>query len=213
MADNITSEEILYVDYEDDPEFGDHAALGNAMHILSMVIYSISFLLGVMGNGLVIFVTGFRMKKTVNTVWFLNLAIADFVFTFFLPLSVAYMALGFHWPFGKALCKINSTLAFLNMFASVFLLTIISIDRCVSVMCPVWAQNFRNPRMASLVALGIWLAALVLSSPYLAFRDTRHSPTKENTTLCFNNFALSDDFESEESFNFAILYMLQISSL
>ncbi|XP_063168325.1 chemerin-like receptor 1 [Candoia aspera] len=199
MSANTTTLESLYEDYEDYPAFDDKTqSLRNSMHMLSMVIYSTAFLLGVAGNSLVIFITGFHMKRTVNTVWFLNLAIADFVFTFFLPLSVAYLALGFHWPFGKLLCKLSSMVAFLNMFASVFLLTIISMDRCVAVMCPVWAQNYRTPRLASLVALGIWMAALALSSPYFVFRDIRHSSVEENTTYCYNNFALSDSFQSEE---------------
>ncbi|KAG8143407.1 hypothetical protein E2320_000618 [Naja naja] len=198
MAANTTSPESLYDDYEDYPDLEENAGLRNSMHILSMVIYSIAFLLGVAGNSLVIFITGFHMKRTVNAVWFLNLAIADLVFTSFLPLSVAYIALGFHWPFGKLLCKLISTVAFLNMFASVFLLTVISMDRCVSVTCPVWAQNHRTPRLASLVSLGIWIAALALSSPYFVFRDLRGSPVEENTTHCYNNFALSESFQSEE---------------
>ncbi|KAG6923150.1 chemokine-like receptor 1 [Chelydra serpentina] len=163
-----------------------------------MVIYSIAFVLGVTGNGLVIFITGFRMKRTVNAIWFLNLAVADFVFTFFLPLGVAYVALGFHWPFGQALCKINTAVAFLNMFASVFLLTAISADRCVAVAWPVWAQNHRSPRLASLVAVAVWLAALALSCPYVVFRDTGSSPFQENVTHCYNNYALSDGFQREE---------------
>uniref|UniRef100_A0ACB8FS55 Uncharacterized protein n=1 Tax=Sphaerodactylus townsendi TaxID=933632 RepID=A0ACB8FS55_9SAUR len=198
MAANTTSGEDFYGEYEGYSDFEDNLPLHGSMHTLSMVVYSIAFLLGVVGNGLVIFVTGFRMNKTINTIWFLNLAIADFVFTFFLPLSVAHMALNFHWPFGKVLCKLNSTLAFFNMFASVFLLTVISMDRCISVACPVWAQNCRTPRRASLVALGVWVAALMLSVPHFVFRDTRRSPTNENVTHCYNNFALSVDFPLEE---------------
>ncbi|XP_054855545.1 chemerin-like receptor 1 [Eublepharis macularius] len=160
--------------------------LRKTMNILSMVIYSIAFLLGAIGNGLVIFITGFRMKKTVNTIWFLNLAIADFAFTFFLPLSIAYLALDFHWPFGEAMCKLNSATAFLNLYASVYLLTVISIDRCVSVWYPVWAQNHRTPRLASFVALGVWILALVLSSPNIHFRKTAMS---EDVINCYNNFS------------------------
>ncbi|XP_009895737.2 chemerin-like receptor 1 [Dryobates pubescens] len=169
--------------------------LQKSMHILSMVVYSIACLLGVTGNGLVIWIAGFKMKKTVNSIWFLNLAIADFIFTFFLPLSIVYTALGFHWPFGKLLCKLNSTIAFLNMFASVFLLTVISMDRCVSVAFPVWSHNCRSPELAAKIAVGTWILALLLSSPYLIFRDTVVSP--RNITTCYNNFALSDDYASE----------------
>ncbi|XP_005054414.1 PREDICTED: chemokine-like receptor 1 isoform X2 [Ficedula albicollis] len=172
-----------------------YSGLQKTMHILSMVVYSIACLLGVTGNGLVIWIAGFKMKKTVNSIWFLNLAIADFIFTFFLPLSIAYTALGFHWPFGKLLCKLNSTIAFLNMFASVFLLTVISVDRCVSVAFPIWSHNRRSPELAARIALGTWVLAVLLSSPYLVFRDTVVG--SRNVTSCYNNFALSDDYTSE----------------
>ncbi|XP_062996049.1 chemerin-like receptor 1 [Elgaria multicarinata webbii] len=163
------------------------------MSVVSMVIYSLAFVLGVSGNGLVIFITGFRMKKTVNTVWFLNLAIADFTFTLFLPLSIAHVALEFHWPFGLVMCKINSTLAFLNLYASVYLLMVISVDRCISVRHPVWAQNHRTPHRASVVALGVWILALVLCSPNVYFRDTLNHPEDETLTICYNNFGNSTE--------------------
>ncbi|XP_062999121.1 chemerin-like receptor 1 isoform X2 [Elgaria multicarinata webbii] len=174
-----------------------YRGLQKSMHLLSIVVYSIACLLGVSGNGLVIWIAGFKMKKTVNAVWFLNLAVADFVFTFFLPLSIAYTALGFHWPFGKLLCKLNSTIAFLNMFASVFLLTVISMDRCVSVVYPVWSRNYRTTKLAYRTALVTWVAAFIISSPYLIFRDT--ATNAKNITSCYNNFALSKNYDGEEA--------------
>ncbi|XP_069057350.1 chemerin-like receptor 1 [Pleurodeles waltl] len=187
-----------YEYYEDDEEANHN--LQTSLHVLSMVFYSVAFLLGVMGNGLVIWIAGFKMKKTVNTVWFLNLAIADFIFTFFLPLSIAYTAMDFHWPFGTFLCKINSTVAFLNMFASIFILMAISIDRCFCVVSPVWSQNHRTPWLATRVAIAIWIMAVLISSPYLAFRDTATSLNEENITIthCYNNFAFSDNYEDDE---------------
>uniref|UniRef100_A0A8C8SD04 G-protein coupled receptors family 1 profile domain-containing protein n=1 Tax=Pelusios castaneus TaxID=367368 RepID=A0A8C8SD04_9SAUR len=182
MAENASFPYDYGEDYKDEPSLEAGASLQGAMHVVSMVIYSIAFVLGVTGNGLVIFIIGFRMKRTVNTIWFLNLAVADFIFTFFLPLGIAYVALGFHWPFGRALCKINTAVAFLNMFASVFLLTVISADhRCISVVCPVWAQNHRTPRLATLVALTVWVVALALCSPNIYFRHT--APSYHNKTI------------------------------
>uniref|UniRef100_A0A8C6MI51 Formyl peptide receptor 1 n=1 Tax=Nothobranchius furzeri TaxID=105023 RepID=A0A8C6MI51_NOTFU len=154
--------------------------LRQSLNIMSLIVYSLAFVLGVLGNGVVIWVTGFKMKKTVITVWFLNLAVADFLFTAFLPLSVTYTAMDFHWLFGRLMCKLNSTISFLNMFASVYILVVISVDRCVSVVWPVWAQNHRNVRKASYVSLCVWALALVLSAPYFVFRDTAPADYNED---------------------------------
>ncbi|KAM6994714.1 chemerin-like receptor 1 [Tautogolabrus adspersus] len=188
--------------YEDDEEYDykdEHAELRQSLNVMSLIVYCLAFVLGVLGNGVVIWVTGFKMKKTVNTVWFLNLAVADFLFTASLPLSVTYLALDFHWPFGKFMCQLNSTLNSLNIYASVYILVVISADRYVSVVWPVWAQNHRNVRKASLVSLGVWVLALILSTPYFVFRDTGPSFNNE-VIICFNNFAFSDDYETPSVF-------------
>ncbi|XP_057689712.1 chemerin-like receptor 1 [Corythoichthys intestinalis] len=167
--------------------------LENSLNIMSIVIYSLAFILGLLGNGLVIWVTGFMMKKTVNTVWFLNLAVADFLFTAFLPLSVVYIALKFHWPFGAFMCKLNTAVSTLNMYTSVYILMVISIDRCVAVVFPVWAQNHRRVKRASHVSLCVWVVALILSIPPFIFRDTGPATSGRDVTHCFNNYAFSDD--------------------
>ncbi|KAM9353445.1 chemerin-like receptor 1 [Symphorus nematophorus] len=173
--------------------FDQYNHLRKALHIFSLVVYSLVFVLGVLGNGVVIWVTGFKMKKTVNTVWYLSLALADFLFAACLPLTITYLALGFHWPFGKFLCKMNNTLIILNLYASVYMLMVISVDRCVSVVWPVWAQNHRSVRKASFVSLCVWVLALILSPPYFIFRDTVDD---ENYTVCFYNYSLSNDYET-----------------
>ncbi|CAJ1061610.1 hypothetical protein L3Q82_013114 [Xyrichtys novacula] len=175
------------------------------LNIMTLVIYCLAFVLGVLGNGAVIWVTGFKMKKTVNTVWFLNLAVADFLFTATLPLSVTYLASGFHWPFGKFMCKLNSTFNTLNVFVSVYILVVISVDRLVSVVWPVWAQNHRNVRKASYVSLGVWLLALILTSPHFAFRDTAPSPHNPDVIICYNNYALFVDHKSESVYELVVL--------
>uniref|UniRef100_A0A3Q4MF01 Formyl peptide receptor 1 n=1 Tax=Neolamprologus brichardi TaxID=32507 RepID=A0A3Q4MF01_NEOBR len=173
------------------PDIGND--IGHSLNTMSIVVYSLAFVLGVLGNGVVIWVTGFKIKKTVNTVWFLNLAVADFLFTAFLPLSVTYTASDFHWPFGNFMCKLNTTISFLNMFASVYILVVISVDRCASVVWPVWAQNHRNVRKASYVSLCVWVVALILSAPYFIFRDVGPSYHNKDIINCFNNYALSGD--------------------
>ncbi|XP_015679849.2 chemokine-like receptor 1 [Protobothrops mucrosquamatus] len=174
------------------------------MQIASLVIYSFAFVLGVLGNGLVIFITGFHMKKTVNTVWFLNLAIADFIFIF--SLIFVRVALYFKWYINQFLCKMNRTLIFLNLYASVYFLMVISIDRCIFVRYPVWVQNHRTPRLASFVALGVWILAFVLSSPPLYSGE----PIKDANNIvisCYNDYGNSIDIKLAIS-NFVLTFVI-----
>ncbi|XP_068999168.1 C3a anaphylatoxin chemotactic receptor-like [Embiotoca jacksoni] len=136
----------------------------------SIAIYCLIFIVGTLGNGLVIYVTGFKMKRTVNSVWFLNLALADFLFTAFLIFSIISVFHGNLWPFGQLMCKLNTFVGVVNMFASIFLLTAISLDRCMSIWVVVWAQNKRTVLKAQIACAVIWLTAGVCSVPYATSR-------------------------------------------
>ncbi|XP_067084116.1 chemerin-like receptor 1 [Osmerus mordax] len=142
------------------------------------------FVLGVSGNAVVIWIAGFKMKRTVNTTWYLSLAVSDFLFCACLPFNITNMATE-DWIFGLVMCKLTSFVLFLNMFSSIFLLVAISADRCLSVVFPVWAQNHRTNRKASVVVVVSWLLAGGLSVPSLVFRDTAEHPGR---TVCLNRY-------------------------
>ncbi|CAI5662701.1 unnamed protein product [Oreochromis niloticus] len=136
----------------------------------SIVIYCVIFIVGTLGNALVIYVTGFKMKKTVETVWFLTLAIADFLFTAFLIFLVISLSQSHRWPFGQFMCKLNNFVSVVNMFASIFTLTAMSLDRYFSIWVVVWAHNKRTVCKARLICVGIWVIAAICSTPYATFR-------------------------------------------
>ncbi|KAM9323999.1 C5a anaphylatoxin chemotactic receptor 1-like [Gastrophryne carolinensis] len=138
---------------------------------VAIIMYGVVFLVGVPGNSLVVWVTTFEMKRTVNSVWFVNLAVADLLCCFFSPFSIMTIALGY-WPLGLFACKVIPSILMINLFASVLILTVISIDRCALVLKPVWCQNNRTVTKAYLACLVVWILALVLSSPALIFRTT-----------------------------------------
>lgn len=193
MADS--GEDYGNYSYEYDLEYGDLEDLRvehrqrETMHIISVVIYIVSFVLGLVGNGTVIWVTAFKSKKTINSVWLLNLAMADFVFLLFLPLYIDYILRDFHWDFGVAMCKINSFVSVMNMYASVLFLTVLSIDRYVSLVHMGWSQRHRTRERAWGVCGCVWLVAVAMSCPALIFRDTMRL---HDRVICFNNFHSQD---------------------
>ncbi|XP_005086704.3 N-formyl peptide receptor 2 [Mesocricetus auratus] len=144
--------------------------------ILSMVVISITFFLGVLGNGLVIWVAGFRMTHTVTTICYLNLALADFSFTATLPFLITSMAMKEKWPFGWFMCKLVHIVVDINLFGSVFLIALIALDRCICVLHPVWAQNHRTVSLARKVIIGPWILALILTLPIFLFLTTVRVP-------------------------------------
>ncbi|XP_053547082.1 formyl peptide receptor 2-like [Bombina bombina] len=139
--------------------------------VISIICYSITFIFGILENGLVIWIAGFKIKKNVNTIWFLSLGVADFTLNACLPLLITQLAMNYHWPFGRIMCKTVFTAIFLNMSVSTSFLMIISVDRCTSVICPVWSKNHRTCKLAYIIPVVIWLFCLIVSSPNVSFYD------------------------------------------
>ncbi|KAL0168725.1 hypothetical protein M9458_036947, partial [Cirrhinus mrigala] len=159
-------------------------------HWIALVCYFIVFLLGVPGNGLVVWVTAFRMPKSVNAQWFMNLAIADLLCCLSLPLLMVPLAQDQHWPYGALACKVLTGLLYMTMYCSVLLLVVISLDRFLLVTKPVWCQNHRNTKQASCVCLVIWILALLASSPQFAHMEIREeSITKTLCNIAYNGLS------------------------
>ncbi|OCT56968.1 hypothetical protein XELAEV_18004151mg [Xenopus laevis] len=133
--------------------------------------FSLTFILGTVGNGLVIWITGFKMKKTMTTIWFLNLGITDFSFCLILPLYITEWALWGNWPFGRIMCKISNFSTALNLSASLLFLTTISIDRCICILYPIWSRNHRTSRLAAIISAIIWLVSMAAYSPLILLID------------------------------------------
>ncbi|XP_016146716.1 C3a anaphylatoxin chemotactic receptor-like [Sinocyclocheilus grahami] len=139
--------------------------------IADIVFYSIVVLLGTTGNSVVIWVAGFRMKPNVTNVWLVNLAVADLIFCLTRVTSLIKSIFYDHWPFGVFLCKFNGFFKYANMFCSVFLLAVISVDRVLCICRPVFTRKRRTLCAARVVSVGVWIAAVMFSSPYFVYRQ------------------------------------------
>lgn len=155
------------------------------LRIFPLVLLSVTFVVGVLGNGLVIWMAGFRMAHTVTTICYLNLALADFSFTATLPFLIVSMAMRGLWPFGWFLCKLVYIVAEANLYASVFLIGHIALDRCICVLHPMWAQNHRTVNLSKKVIVAVWIFALVLTLPICIFVTTISDP-RGNVHCNFN---------------------------
>ncbi|XP_056146802.1 apelin receptor B-like [Lampris incognitus] len=154
------------------------------------VLYMLIFILGLSGNGVVIFtVWRAQGKRRAADVYIGNLALADLTFVVTLPLWAVYTALGYHWPFGVALCKISSYVVLLNMYASVFCLTCMSFDRYLAIVHSLSSTQLRTRGHMRASLTAIWLLSVLLAAPTLIFRTTKHD-VRSNRTSCVMDFSL-----------------------
>ncbi|TRY96371.1 hypothetical protein DNTS_029308, partial [Danionella cerebrum] len=141
------------------------------MDNVTIILYTITIIFGTIGNSVVIWVAGWRMKANVTNVWLVNLAVADLIFCFTRITSLLKKLFFDYWPFGEFLCKFNGFFKYANMFCSVFLLAVISVDRVLCVWRPVFTRERRTLCAARLVSLGVWIVAVIFSSPYFVYRE------------------------------------------
>ncbi|NXN57182.1 AGTR2 protein, partial [Rynchops niger] len=137
-------------------------------------LFSVVFVLGLVGNSVVVVVLcRYSGPKTVANIYIFNLAMADLLCLATLPFWAAYYAQGYNWLFGSLMCKISSSVLCLNMFASIFFITCMSMDRYHAIVHPIRSQR-RTPRQAYFIALVVWGLACLSSLPTFYFRDTHY---------------------------------------
>ncbi|GAA6104185.1 apelin receptor A [Tachysurus ichikawai] len=178
-------------DYYEDNETTCDYSEWEPSYSLIPVLYMLIFILGLSGNGMVIFTMwrSAKSKRRAADVYIGNLALADLTFVVTLPLWAAYTALGYHWPFGVALCKISSYVVLVNMYASVFCLTCLSFDRYLAIVHSLSSNHLRS-RGTVMVSLGaIWLLSGTLAAPTLLFRTTVDDVISNRTT-CAMDFSM-----------------------
>ncbi|XP_060690277.1 G-protein coupled receptor 55-like isoform X1 [Hemiscyllium ocellatum] len=155
----------------------------NVMHL---VIYIPTFILGLLFNLLALLIFCCKIKRwTETTIYMSNLALADILLLFSLPFKMLDRDKG--WPFDVSFCSFVESLYFVNMYASIFIITSISIDRYFAIIHPLKARAFRCPRNTVIICLVIWAFVWLGSIPVYGFHD---SPNSANSTItCFHKFS------------------------
>lgn len=165
----------------------NHTDQMTSLNFFTITLHGLFSTAGIVENLIIIGVVGFHVRRSVISIWILNLAASDLLATASLPFFTYYMAQGNTWTLGTTFCRIHSSIFFLNMFVSGFLLTAISMDRCLVVLKPVWAQNYRNFQLVGKICGVIWGLAVICTIPFYLFRDTIPLPTGH--ILCYYNYA------------------------
>lgn len=168
---------------EDEADFSDVQLAGRIIGTLYMIIT----IVGIVGNGTVIYVVlRFAKMKTVTNCYILNLAIADAVFVTLLTLLAISNFMDTYWIFGAFLCKVIFGIDMFNMVISVWCLTAMSVDRYVAVCHAMKSRSFRNLRVATAINASTWVLSVLASIPFIYFAKLDKST--DNYDVCYLSF-------------------------
>lgn len=145
-------------------------------------LYWLVFLVGTVGNSLVVLVYWYCTRvKTMTDMFLLNLAIADLLFLATLPFWA--IAAADQWTFQTFLCKVVNSMYKMNFYSCVLLIMCISVDRYIAIAQAMRAQIWRQKRLlySKMVCFMVWVVAAALCLPELLYSQTKK---ESGVTIC-----------------------------
>lgn len=104
---------------------------------------------------------------TVNTLnkYILSLSVSDLVYIVESMFFTITNYGGKGWPFGDIGCRLIFTCEFLTMHVSVYILSVMSVERYVAVVHPMRSLRYRSPVCARRLNVAVWVFSLCLAFP------------------------------------------------
>ncbi|XP_010997784.3 relaxin-3 receptor 2 [Camelus dromedarius] len=143
-----------------------------ALRVVVALAYGLVGAVGLLGNLAVLWVLGNCARRAPcppSDTFVFNLALADLGLALTLPFWAAESALDFHWPFGGVLCKMVLTATVLNIYASIFLITALSVARYWLVAMAAGPGTHLSLFWARVATLAMWVAAALVTVPTAVF--------------------------------------------
>ncbi|XP_026157013.1 galanin receptor type 1b [Mastacembelus armatus] len=172
--------------------------------VIVPVVFGLIFVVGVVGNFLVIVVIGkasysggegggggggLKRSGSPTNVFILNLSVADLSFLLFcVPFQATIYSLP-EWVFGAFLCKFGHYFSTVSMLVSIFTLIAMSVDRYIAVVHSKKSPCVRNRRNALTGVCVIWTLSLVCSVPVAQHQVLTNHPNAPNSTFCWEKWS------------------------
>ncbi|XP_060777177.1 C-C chemokine receptor type 5-like [Neoarius graeffei] len=178
-----------YADYydlsTDDGRFqaSDNSNVRNFSQVFLPTVYSIVFIVGFIGNGLVLCVLAkYHKPFNMSDLCLFNLAISDLFFLISLPFWADYAA-NLKWTFPDFMCRAVTALYMLGFYGSIFFMILMTVDRYVVIVHTYTSliSKFRSVGASIALALFVWTLSLGVSLPNIIFSNVTNV---SNVSVC-----------------------------
>lgn len=153
-------------------------------------LYSLVFVIGLVGNILVVLVLmQYKRLKSMTSIYLLNLAISDLLFLFTLPFWIDY-SLKESWAFGNGMCKFLSGLYYVGLYSEIFFIILLTIDRYLAIVHAVFAMRARTVTFGIITSIIVWVLAILAAIPGFYFSKTQWEFSHHTCSLHFPHESL-----------------------
>ncbi|NXN92612.1 P2RY1 protein, partial [Rhinopomastus cyanomelas] len=145
--------------------------------ILLILVCLLTLLAGFLGNILALRHYVYCMKTwTANTIFLFNLALCDFTWTLLAPFSVYYNVYKLAVYSTQVFYQIIRLFFNINIYGSVYFLTLISFDRYVGAVHPITSLMWWDKGKAVFCTITVWVFIAIVSMPeiYYTVSARRH---------------------------------------
>lgn len=152
---------------------------------MTITLLSVALAVGLPGNSFVVWSILVKMRKrSVTALLVLHLALADLAVLLTAPFFLHSVARG-TWTFGVAACRLFHYVCGVSMYASVLLITAMSLDRSLAVARPFVSQKLRTKAVAWWLLAGIWVGSVLLATPVIVYRTVIQT---NESLVCFPKY-------------------------
>lgn len=136
-------------------------------NLVSAVILSMCFMVGVPGNiAVIILKPNWQHLSSLSQGLLLNLTISDLLCLLTLPFWIHPLL--YSWTLGLLTCKVLAYVSYCSIYGSLLTVTALSIQRCLQV---VYLQKCMDQVGKKRVLVLLWLVVIILYSPVLLVRQ------------------------------------------
>ncbi|XP_071541808.1 QRFP-like peptide receptor isoform X2 [Panulirus ornatus] len=174
-----------------------------------LVVYAVTYVVGVLGNALIIFtICRYRRLKTTTNVFLASLASADLLLILIcIPVKLARL-FSYTWTLGEVLCKMIYYLQALSAICSVLTLTTMSIERYYAIVYPMRAQYRCTISQAKRLSAALWLLAMILACPVVLLQVHMEVGDRIPAYWCVRNFDSPFLWRSYETYMLVLVLLL-----
>uniref|UniRef100_A0A8C1PRC9 Probable G-protein coupled receptor 34 n=1 Tax=Cyprinus carpio TaxID=7962 RepID=A0A8C1PRC9_CYPCA len=117
-------------------------------------------------------------KDSSMAVYMRHLTLADTLLVMCLPFRVYYH--NKEGPF--YLCKVVAIFFYINMYSSILFLTLISLDRYLKIIKPVWVFRIQKTKWSHMASYIVWVILISVTIPFYTSNSQKHPCNK----VCFH---------------------------